>query len=231
MILSQIFRLLLSSPSFFPHCLLSHPHIPVPVNTLSQNVPPPPLFETPQPPSPPASHNNSNVIIHKRINVPQEATRDDTDHPKRDTDQIYIPITFRIRNLARSDNRLVRHLSPQRRVRHSWDRLDLLEQTGAREGDSLGNSGAVDDAQLELHGAADVVLGIGHEFVVEDVVVDRVADRPADDADGEGQGGDGGDEVVWADDGGDDTSGDDDATDAKSGENQQAPGAIERVCV
>lgn len=41
------------------------------------------------------------------------------------------------------------------------------------------------------------MFGVGDEFVHEDVVVGRVADGAADDADGEGEGGDGGDEVLW----------------------------------
>jgi len=41
------------------------------------------------------------------------------------------------------------------------------------------------------------VFGVGDEFVDEDVVVGCVADGAADDADGEGEGGDGGDEVLW----------------------------------
>ena len=52
------------------------------------------------------------------------------------------------------------------------------------------------DSEFELHGPADVVDGVGDEFVVEDVVIHRVADAAADDADGEGEGCDCGDEVL-----------------------------------
>lgn len=40
------------------------------------------------------------------------------------------------------------------------------------------------------------MLCVGDEFGDEDVVVNCVADAAADDADGEGEGGDGGDEVL-----------------------------------
>ena len=48
-------------------------------------------------------------------------------------------------------------------------------------------------------------------FVHEDIVVDRVPNGAADDADREGEGGYGGDEVVRADDVRDDAGRDDDA--------------------
>ncbi len=63
----------------------------------------------------------------------------------------------------------------------------------------------------------------------EDVEVGRVADGAADDADAEGEGGDGGDEVVGADDGGDDGGWDDDAADAEAGEDEEAPDLVEVV--
>lgn len=54
------------------------------------------------------------------------------------------------------------------------------------------------------------------EFVYEDVVVDCVADCSAEDSDCKGEGGDGGDELVWADYCGDDGGGDDDAAYAET---------------
>ena len=63
----------------------------------------------------------------------------------------------------------------------------------------------------------------------EDVEVGRVADGAADDADAEGEGGDGGDEVVGADDGGDDGGWDDDAADAEAGEDEETPDLVEVV--
>ncbi len=50
--------------------------------------------------------------------------------------------------------------------------------------------------EFELHGAADVVDGVGDEFVVEDVVVCCVPDAAADDADCQCEGCDGGDEIL-----------------------------------
>lgn len=52
------------------------------------------------------------------------------------------------------------------------------------------------DSEFQFHGPADVVDGVGDEFVVEDVVVDGVAYATADDADGEGEGCDCGDQVL-----------------------------------
>lgn len=52
------------------------------------------------------------------------------------------------------------------------------------------------DSEFEFHGAADIVDGVGEEFVVEDVVVDGVPYATADDADGKSEGRDRGDEIL-----------------------------------
>ena len=52
------------------------------------------------------------------------------------------------------------------------------------------------DSEFEFHGAADVVDGVGDKLVVKDVVVDGVPYATADNADGEGEGRDGGDEIL-----------------------------------
>lgn len=112
---------------------------------------------------------------------------------------------------------------------HARQQLDLLQQGGPGQLNGFGDLRHGGDVELEDHGAADVVLGVGDEFVEEDVVVDGVADRAADDADGKGQGCDCGDEVVGADDGGDDGGWDDDAADAEAGEDEEAPECVEVV--
>ena len=104
---------------------------------------------------------------------------------------------MRIRHLPRQHNSLVR-------ARHALDARqlpDLGQERGARELDGLADDGFVRDVVLDGHDAADHLGGSGDEARDEDVVVDAVADAAADDADGEGEGCDGGDEVVGADDG------------------------------
>lgn len=54
----------------------------------------------------------------------------------------------------------------------------------------------IGDAEFEFHGAADVVNGVRNEFGNEDVVIGCVANGATDDADGEGEGCDGSDEVL-----------------------------------
>lgn len=133
------------------------------------------------------------MVIHKLIDIPQKARRHHADGPKRNARQIHPLVALRKRRLAR------RHHHPIRRLiaLDPGDELELVEQGGAGEGDGFADEGGVFDAQVQGHGAADVVFGVGDEFVDEDVVVGCVADGAADDADGEGEGGDGGDEVLW----------------------------------
>lgn len=85
--------------------------------------------------------------------------------------------------------------------------------------------------EFQLHSAADVIDGVWDEFVVKDVIVGCIADGAANDANGESEGGDRGNEVVGADDGGDNGGRDDDAADAETSENEKTPSAVQRVCV
>lgn len=74
--------------------------------------------------------------------------------------------------------------------------MQFFEQGGAGEFDSADDEGRVEDAELADHDEADVVEEPGHEFVVEDVVVDCVAYAAADDSHCECQSCDCGDEVL-----------------------------------
>jgi len=156
-------------------------------------APPPNPKENNTPMTPPPSHNHRNMVIHKLIDIPQKARRHHADGPKRNARQIHPLVALRKRRLAR------RHHHPIRRLiaLDPGNELELVEQGGAGEGDGFADEGGVFDAQVQGHGAADVVFGVGDEFVDEDVVVGCVANGAADDADGEGEGGDGGDEVLW----------------------------------
>ena len=71
--------------------------------------------------------------------------------------------------------------------------------------------------------------GVGDEFLDEDVVVGGVADGTADDTDREGEGGDGGDEVVGADNGRHDGSGYHNTADAETREDQETPELVQIV--
>lgn len=72
--------------------------------------------------------------------------------------------------------------------------------------------------------------GIGDEFRDKDVVIGCIADGAAYDTYGEGEGGDGGNEVVGADYGCYDGGGDNYAADTEAGEDEEAPGAVESIC-
>lgn len=170
-------------------------------------------------------HDDSNVIVHVLGDIAQEASGDNGNGAKGNGGEINILVTLGKGHLAGRDDNLVRRLV----FPDAGDESQALEQAGAGQLDGFGDVGDVFDAELVHHGAADVVFGVGDEFVDEDVVIDRVADDAADDADGEGEGGDGGDEVVRADDGGDDGGGDDDATNAEAGEDEEAPELVEVV--
>ena len=189
------------------------------------------------------------MIIHVPIDIPQKARRQNAHPAKRNADQIHPLVTLRVRHLPRRHDNLPRRLV----ARDAGEEFDLVEQGRAGEGDGRLDEFGVRDVEVEDHGAADVVDGVGDEFGDEDVVVGRVADGAAEDADGEGEGGDGGDEVlrglcmlvsrvgrwgkggkgigtyVWADDGGDDGCWDNDAADSEAGEDKETPGPVEGI--
>ena len=71
--------------------------------------------------------------------------------------------------------------------------------------------------------------GVGDEFLDEDVIVRGVADGTADDADGEGEGGDCGDEVVGANDGRHDGGGHHNTADSEAREDQETPELVQIV--
>ena len=132
------------------------------------------------------------MIIHVLIDIPQKTRRDHAHAAKRKTDQVHPPVALRVRNLAGSHDNLPRGVV----ACDAGDHFDVFEEGGAGEGDGGRDGFGVRDAEFELHGAADVVYGVGDEFGDEHVVVGGVADGAADDAHGEGDGCDGGDEVL-----------------------------------
>ena len=170
-------------------------------------------------------HHNCHVIIHVLTDIPQEASRNNTHSPECDAGQVDILVTLRVRNLTRRNYNRIRSLI----LPDSRNQLQILKETRTRQGDRLSDIRLVLDPEFEHHRATNVVRSHGDELVEEDVVVDAVADGTANDADGEGESGDGGDEVIWANDGCDDGGGNDDAADSETCENKEAPELIEVV--
>lgn len=163
-------------------------------------------------------HHDGNMIIHILIDIAQETTRDDADASKRDTDKIHPLVAFRKCNLTRLDHSLVCELTLESR-----DQAEFIEQGSAGEFDRMDNQGYGGYIQSGHHRASNIVFRIGDEFVDKNVVVCRVANCAPDDADGEGQRGDGGDKVVWADDRRDDGGRDYDPSDTEASYDQKTP--------
>ena len=132
------------------------------------------------------------MIVHELVDVAQETRGDDADGAKRDTGQVHVLVAFGVGHLAGVHDHRVRRLVP----RDAGDQHEIVQQRGAGEGDGFGDVAGVGDAELEFHRAADVVDGVGHELADEDVVVDGVADGAADDTDGEGESGNGGNQIL-----------------------------------
>ena len=132
------------------------------------------------------------MIIHILIDIAQKARRNNTHPAKRNADQVHPPVALRICNLPRFHDNLPRRVI----ARDTGYQLDFFEEGGASEGDGGFNGFWAGDAEFKLHGAADVVDGVGDEFGDEDVVIGRVADGATNDADGKGECCDGRDEVL-----------------------------------
>jgi hypothetical protein len=167
--------------------------------------------------------NDRNMIIHILANIPQEASRKNTNRSKCNAGIIHIPITRSISFLTNQDNQIISRLVP----RNARNRLQQRQQAGTSILDRGYDVSHVCNTELIDHGAADHLCGVGNELVDEDVVVDAITDGASDHADGEGEGCDGGDEVVGADDCGDDGGGDDDTANPEAGEDENAPQGVE----
>ncbi|KIW57303.1 hypothetical protein PV05_05872 [Exophiala xenobiotica] len=161
-------------------------------------------------------HDHSNMIIHILVDIAKEDARQDGNASESNTRQVHVLITFCIRNLACQHDHLVRRFVSS----DAGDLLDAFEQTRRRELNRLSDVCGVCDAKLQGHGAANVLGCVGHELVHEHIVVNRVPDTTANDADGQGQCGDRGDNVIGTDNRGHDRSGDDDATNTQATEDE-----------
>ncbi len=138
------------------------------------------------------------MVVHVLGDVLQHQAGDDGHAAKGNTAVVDPRVGGGVRQLARQHD-----LVPDGDVAAD-EGQDVLRQTGAGQDGSLGDLGHVVDLVVD-EGAGDVHRQNGDELVVEDVVVDSVSDGTADDADGERQGRDGGDKIIWADDGGENT--------------------------
>lgn len=158
-------------------------------------------------------HHDRDMIIHKLIDIPQKARCYNTHCPKGDTSQVYVFVTFGIGNLPRGDNDRISGLV----IPDPGDLLQFLEERCTGESDSFTDEGDVGDAEFEHHGAANIFFSVRDELIEKDVVVDAVTYAATDDTDGEGESGDGGNEIVWAYNGSNNGCRYNNATDAEAG--------------
>ena len=137
-------------------------------------------------------HDHRHMIIHVFIDIAQKARSNHAHHAKGDAGQIHPPVALGVCDLPRSHDNLPRRVV----TRDSGDQFDFFKERGAGEGDGGFYGFGIGDPEFQLHGAANVVNGVGDKFGAKDVVVRRVADRAPDDADRQGEGGNGCDEVL-----------------------------------
>lgn len=81
-------------------------------------------------------------------------------------------------------------------ARDAWDHLQFVKQGCAGEYNGFPDVRRIGDSEFEGHDTSDVFRCVGDKFVDEDIVVGRVANAAADDADRESEGGYGSDEVL-----------------------------------
>lgn len=121
------------------------------------------------------------MVIHVLTDAAQETSRENRNTTKRNTDVVNPLVTLSIRKLARSHNGIVRSLASS----DSRNSLQLFQQRSTGELDSFADVGRIGDVQLRAHHATNEVFRVGNELGNENVIVDRVADAAADDANGE----------------------------------------------
>lgn len=167
----------------------------------------------------PSLHDNRHMVIHVLVNIPQKARRNDTHTTECNACQVHILVTLGVCQLTRRNHHIVRGLVAS----NARDRLQLRQQARGRECDGVADVSGVCNAELELHGATDVLDCVGDEFLDEDIVIGGIADSAADDANGESKRSDSGNEVVGADDGCHDGSWNNDAADAEASEDEETP--------
>lgn len=129
--------------------------------------------------------------------------------------------------MASANDHLVRRLI----AGHAGEVDDVLGQRRRGVLDRGGDLGLVEYTQFADHDVGDGGDEARLELLHKDAVVDCVGDAAADDADGQGQGRDRGDDVVGADDGGDDAGRDDDAADAETANEQEGVHGVQVVRV
>lgn len=124
------------------------------------------------------------MVIHVLVNIPQEAARNNANHPESNTSQINPSVALCKRHLAS----LYHGLVCERFTLDAWELIEFLEQGGTCQLNGLSNHWDARDVEFGDHDAPDIVLCVRDEFVDEDVIVDRVANGAAYDPDCEREG-------------------------------------------
>lgn len=169
-------------------------------------------------------HDDSNVIVHVLANVTQEHTCNDRNSTECDTYVVYIWICICETLLARYDD-----VVPDREIaidtRHV---LNFVDKTCASELSNFSDDGDIKDIMSETC-EGDFEGELGNEFIQENVVIGGVSNGASDDTNGEREGCNGCDQIVWADNGGDDGSRYDDSTDAEASDNEDTVDSLDVV--
>jgi hypothetical protein len=137
-------------------------------------------------------NDNRDMIIHILLDTSQATGGQNRHAAKGNTDVVDILVTLGVRDLARGNDHLVGGLV----AGDAGDDFQLVKQGRHGQLNGVDDVRYVRDVEFGHHQPADVVRGIGDEFLDEDVEVDCVADGAADHADREGQSGYGGDEIL-----------------------------------
>ncbi len=132
------------------------------------------------------------MIIHVIVDIPQETRGDDAHPPKRNADQVHVLVARRVRRLPGRDHHLVGGFV----VPDARDRFQLREHRPSGQVDGFLDEFGIGHPKPPGHRATDVFNRVGAEFVREDGVINRITDTAADHPDGQGEGGNGRDEVL-----------------------------------
>lgn len=132
------------------------------------------------------------MIVHETVDVAQEAGSNDAHGPESNARIVDELVAFSESHLTRGND----HCPTGIIAGEPRNRFDLVQESGTRQCDGLGNVGLVGYSKLASHSSTDVASRIGYEFVDEDVVVDAVTDAATKDSDGKGESSHGGDKVL-----------------------------------
>ena len=168
--------------------------------------------------------DDRDVVIHVLGDIAEEQAGEDGDAAKGDTDVVDDGVRVRERLLAGAHDAF-----PGRDVAVDAGQVeDVVDERGARQLGGLRPGGGVEDVVVDAR-RHDLDRDLLLHLAEEDVVVGRVADRAADDADGERERRNRRDQVVRADDRGDDRGWDNNAADPEPGDDEDAVDGVDVV--